>query len=117
MILMNRKLTTTIDLHKSLNSSDQLPTLDNIILMIIPQEPAERTGSTSGMLRGVGLRKVLNCGACKESTEHVLFVCVPYNSQRQNFGLSRSSSYSGHISTFQGVQVNYECSSRYASKL
>ena len=34
---------------------------------------------------GDGSQECRNCGACKESVEHVLFECTSYNSQRQNF--------------------------------
>ena len=30
-----------------------------------------------------GLQECANCGACKESVEHVLFECSSYDSQRQ----------------------------------
>ena len=36
------------------------------------------------MNRG-GSQECPNCGACKESVEHVLFECTSYDSQRQNF--------------------------------
>ena len=32
-----------------------------------------------------GSQECPNCGACKESVEHVLFERVSYDSQRQNF--------------------------------
>ena len=32
-----------------------------------------------------GLQECPNCGACKESVEHVLFECSSYDSQRQTF--------------------------------
>ena len=35
-------------------------------------------------VKGGGSQECPNCGACKESVEHVLFECASYNSQRQN---------------------------------
>ena len=35
--------------------------------------------------KGGGSQECPNCGACKESVEHVLFECGSYDSQRQNF--------------------------------
>ena len=32
-----------------------------------------------------GSQEYPNCGACKESVEHVLFECASYDSQKQNF--------------------------------
>ena len=32
-----------------------------------------------------GSQECPNCGACKESVEHVLFECPSYDSQRQSF--------------------------------
>ena len=34
-----------------------------------------------GMLWGDGSQECPNCGACKESVEHVLFECASYDSQ------------------------------------
>ena len=39
----------------------------------------------SGHSKGGGSQECPNCGACKESVEHVLFRCASYDSQRQNF--------------------------------
>ena len=71
-----------------------------------------------------------NCGACKESVEHILFECVSYDSQRQNFldcmkQVLAPEAFEAFIhgsifdkSVFclgkkQGMLVNDECSSWY----
>ena len=37
------------------------------------------------MISGDGSQECPNCGACKESVEHVLFECASYDSHRLNF--------------------------------
>ena len=71
-----------------------------------------------------------NCGAGKESVEHVLFECDPYDSQRRNFfdylkqvltpkafeAFTQSSIFDKTIFCLgekQGVLVNDDCSSWY----
>ena len=45
-----------------------------------------------------GSQECPNCGACKESVQHVFFECASYDSRRQNFlGLHKASSYFGGI--------------------
>ena len=57
------------------------------------------------MLKGVGSQECPNCGACKESVEHVLFECASYDSQRPNFWtIYEANPYSGSIRTFQSQQ-------------
>ena len=77
-----------------------------------------------------GSQECPNCGACKESVEHVLFECASYDSQRQNFldymkQVLTSEAFEAfiHGSIFdkavfclgekQGMLVNDECSSWY----
>ena len=78
----------------------------------------------------IGSQECPNCGACKESVEHVLLECASYDSQRQNFSdymkqVLTSEAFKAviHGSIFdkavfclgekQGMLVNDECSSWY----
>ena len=80
--------------------------------------------------RGVS-QECPNCGACKESVEHVLPECTSYHSQRQIFGtiyVSNKSLLCKHsklsitvafstklfcLGEKQGTLLNNGCSSRY----
>ena len=77
-----------------------------------------------------GSQECPNCGACKESVEHVLFECASYDSQRQNFfdymkqilnpetfeAFNHSSIFDKSVFCLgekQGTLINDECSSWY----
>ena len=80
--------------------------------------------------KGGGAQECPTCGVCKESVVHVLFECVTYDSQRQNFldymkqvltpeafkPFNHSSIFDKAVFCLgekQGMMINDECRSWY----